>query len=534
MTLHLDIGPTAILAYRRLAYSPWHALAEFVDNSTQSFTNNEQVLSAIYKKAKEPDQKQLTVSIVYDANASTLTIEDNAMGMDLSELTNALKIAYAPAVTDGRSQYGLGLKTAACWLGDFWRVNTRKLGSDLEHEVSVDVTAVSGGSARKPFALPHVAKKHKDGNESHFTKITIERLHQRFAARTLGKIKEFLGSMYRNDLQAGTLRLKWQGECLVFDPFKDFARPKGKGKRPYKRKFDFQVVGHDKKPRRVWGWYGILGDKKRGRANAGFVVLRRGRALRTHPEQWRPVVVFGEERNDLINQRITGEINLDDFEVSHTKDWIQWQGEEQVTVEKYLKVEMADYLKIARGMRVKKKTGPTSDSVQKAVDLFSAEWTSLEFDTIMTQGDVPEVDVVSLTTRSLLLAVKGTKPRASHRLGKTEFSLHIAFDASSKDPYYAYEVDGHRLRIAINANHPHWAQLRDKDGVLNFLRHCAYDAVSEWKCLQRKAPLVPATVRFIKDGLLRLPSDTMDDLMIAEEGEDGEVDDDDDDGRSDG
>ena len=34
MAIQLIIGPDAITSYRRLAYSPWHAIAEFVDNST--------------------------------------------------------------------------------------------------------------------------------------------------------------------------------------------------------------------------------------------------------------------------------------------------------------------------------------------------------------------------------------------------------------------------------------------------------------------------------------------------------------------
>ena len=34
------IGPEIIRSYKRLSYTPWHALAEFIDNSTQSFFDN--------------------------------------------------------------------------------------------------------------------------------------------------------------------------------------------------------------------------------------------------------------------------------------------------------------------------------------------------------------------------------------------------------------------------------------------------------------------------------------------------------------
>jgi hypothetical protein len=39
MNADFEIGPSAISAYSRLNYVMWYALAEFVDNSTQSRLN---------------------------------------------------------------------------------------------------------------------------------------------------------------------------------------------------------------------------------------------------------------------------------------------------------------------------------------------------------------------------------------------------------------------------------------------------------------------------------------------------------------
>ena len=145
-------------------------------------------------------------------------------------------------------------------------------------------------------------------------------MHQHFAGRTLGKIRNYLASMYRYDISRGDLKLEWQGNELKFDEMSDFAPDPDKEGAALKRSFAFHFETDDGSIKEVRGWYGILGDDKRGRGNAGFVVLRRGRALRAHPDQWRPLLIFGENRNDLINQRITGEINLNEFQVSHTKD----------------------------------------------------------------------------------------------------------------------------------------------------------------------------------------------------------------------
>ena len=125
MSIQLIIGPDAITSYRRLAYSPWHAIAEFVDNSTQSYFDNRDALDECMKNE---DDKILTVSVAYD-KGKMLRVVDNAMGMSRDDLERALHVARPPVNTKGRSKYGMGMKTAACWMGDQWTIRTKKLGS---------------------------------------------------------------------------------------------------------------------------------------------------------------------------------------------------------------------------------------------------------------------------------------------------------------------------------------------------------------------------------------------------------------------
>src|SRR5205809_8070667 len=105
MALELKIGLDVINSYKRLAYTPWHAIAEFVDNSTQSYFDNKAALDDVYAK----DGKGLLVSVVYDKDEGLLRVYDNAMGMSLDELKNALHVARPPRHTTGRSKYGRGL-----------------------------------------------------------------------------------------------------------------------------------------------------------------------------------------------------------------------------------------------------------------------------------------------------------------------------------------------------------------------------------------------------------------------------------------
>ncbi|MDY7103032.1 MAG: ATP-binding protein [Actinomycetota bacterium] len=138
----IELGLEVIRSYKRLSYTPWHALAEFVDNSTQAYFDNKGVLDAAY----EASGGIMTVRIDYDPDGEdggVLRISDNSIGMSLDDVDRAMRIGVPPADPTGRSRYGMGLKTAACWLGDYWTVRTSKLGIQKEVVVEVDVNRVA-------------------------------------------------------------------------------------------------------------------------------------------------------------------------------------------------------------------------------------------------------------------------------------------------------------------------------------------------------------------------------------------------------
>jgi hypothetical protein len=70
-------------------------------------------------------------------------------------------------------------------------------------------------------------------------------------------------------------------------------------------------------------------------------------------KSWRPQSIYGQEggSNDLVNQRLLGEVHLDPFDVSHTKDDILWLGDEEEEVERYLLNACKEYRETARKMR---------------------------------------------------------------------------------------------------------------------------------------------------------------------------------------
>ena len=497
MSLNFVIENDVILSYRRLSYTHWHALAEFVDNSTQAYFDFKAELDARLNEEGE----SLEVRITYDRSADELRITDNSIGMSYGDLERALKIGKPPPNTSGRSQYGMGMKTAACWLGGEWEIVTKRLGESLEHRVLIDVSKVASGDNTLDYRT--IQKRERE----HYTYITIGKLHTKIFARTIGKIKSFLQSMYRVDLRENKMRLWFQDKELKWEDESIFSeKPDGK---QYKREFEFEV--YDK---HVHGWFGILGEGRRGRSNAGFSILRRGRVVRGHPEAWRPEEIFGAGgRNDLINQRLVGEVHLDDFSVSHTKDDIQWENDEEEKVEKCLKEECADYATVIRAMGRRgggDTRGPTGVEVKVATDELREEMESKEFVDSIAINDTPPPEVVAAANAQLVAKAVQYEPSLALRIGTYVCKIYISREYSVNDPYYVHEITKESMIVLVNQNHPHWIELQGSEGVLNYLRHCVYDAIAEWQTSLRTATILPETVRTVKDRLLRLPAEIED------------------------
>jgi hypothetical protein len=493
--VELQFGLDVIRSYRRLPYKAWYAIAEFVDNSTQSFEDNREILEAAY--AAESDI--LEVSITYDKNEpGLLRIADNAMGMSLDELRHALHVGSPPANTLGRSEFGLGLKTAASWVGNVWTVRTKKLNDTVEYEATVDGESVAQGNAE----LPLVVRKGRDASE-HYTILEITQHNHRFQTQTLGKIRQYLSSLYREDLRRDVLRLEWQGEVLTWRDYVDSDFLTDRDDKPYKKKFQFSVDG-----KQVAGWVGIL--KKGSRQKAGFSILRRNRVIRGWPESWRPQKLYGqlEGSNDLVNQRLVGEIHLDDFEVTHTKSDILWMGNEEEEVENKLKKVSWSYRETARTTRTTgaDARGPSHRDVKVAVDELTAELQSEELGDAIDISVVPPPEVVSDVVRSFLASVDPGKPTFRTKAGSLDVRGFMVDDSSPNDPYIVLDSSrDNEVIIVVNTRHPHFALLEGSAGVLNYLRHCVYDGIAEWQARHKAENIDPETIKMLKDKLLRVP-----------------------------
>jgi hypothetical protein len=492
--IQLELGTEAIRAYRRMSYQAWYALAEFVDNSTQSYFNNKAALDA----ALEVTGERLEVSITYDRQNGVIRIVDNAMGMDETELQQAVRIGIPPSNTDGRSEYGMGLKTAACWFGDEWTLTTKKLGSTTELSITVNVDRVASGDTDLRLSpIP------KDADQ-HYTIVEITNLNRNLNGWAVKNTKEYLSAMYDRDLAADLLDLRFDGVSLTAPAhFTDDAFLKRMDNTPYKKAFETEIGG-----KTVKGWLGVLRPGVASRRLAGITMIRRGRVIRGWLNSWRPEDIYGAGgRNDLLNQRLAGELDVDGFDVSHAKDAILFDGDEEEKLIAFLKelANGADLIHVAREHRGEGPNAPSPAERQAALDELKREMESDDFVNTLNIDEVPPPELGGLRDAPLITQSGTREPDINISVGDQLKIRLFLLEVSPNDPYYAYEIsDPKTILITINESHPSYTELSGVEAVRCHLKHCAFDAVAEWKCRQQVGHVQPESVRQIKDRLFHV------------------------------
>ncbi|MDR2822379.1 MAG: ATP-binding protein [Acholeplasmatales bacterium] len=388
MKKQINIRPdTSVYStYKRLSYQVASALAEFVDNSTQSFFDNKDKL---YSKDKY--FKGLRVDIRYEEdklNGDILTIEDNAYGMDEQNFKRAIILDKPPQKNNGRNEFGMGLKTAACWFGNLWSVESKELGSNYKYYAEMDIAAF-----QKYKGETIDIDEEPESPKEHYTKITIKNLNQSIkGVNTIKKIKKLLGSTYRTDLRTGEIKIYYNDELLTFEFFDPFIDKEGK---EWKKNIDFDILFREgtefEQQLNVNGFIAITipGSTK----SAGFTLLRRGRVVVGGEERnWRPQEIFGAS-NSFEYQRLYGEINLDEWPVSQAKDSFIWDNDslEEKLISK-LKLESVDYISKARDLRIRENVS-TSEIAKTVVKTFknSSDFTGVEVTIDNTPLDTEEI-----------------------------------------------------------------------------------------------------------------------------------------------
>lgn len=353
-------GVSILSVLRHLNYRPWFALAEFVDNALQSYLANHDRLQSL-----EPPTGPLIVKIdIEAAGASRITIRDNAGGIAEVQYERAFRPAAIPADSSGLSEFGMGMKSAACWFSPRWNVRTSALGEPVERTVRFDIDRIV-----KDDVTELVVEERAAALDAHFTEVVLDELHRPPIGRTVGKIKEHLTDIFRVFLRRGVMQLVVNGDALTYSEPRVLIAP-------YFRTLEAEPVLWRKEIRFDLG-QGMSVDgfaairETASVSSAGFALFRRSRLIQgSADEGYRPEHVFGKP-NSYCYQRLFGELHLNGFEVAQTKDGIRWDENEQPFLELLLEHLDADDLPLIRqanGHRARASRAAVQTAARQAVD----------------------------------------------------------------------------------------------------------------------------------------------------------------------
>ncbi|MCY4538156.1 MAG: ATP-binding protein [Chloroflexi bacterium] len=355
-SINIRPGVSILSVLRHLNYKPWYAMAEFVDNSLQSYLDNKDVLERL-----EGRKFKAEVSISLDnADRGSITIRDNVAGIHENDYARAFRPAAIPPNRAGLSEFGMGMKSAACWFAKRWSVRTSSLGESFERTVFFDVDRIVHDNLEELLVNFNPASE-----QSHFTEVTLIDLYRKPHGRTIGKIKQHLASIYRVFIRDGLLELTFDGEMLSYPEPKILCAPYFKDETRaeilWKKDIDFDFGGGLE----VRGFAALL--ETGSVSGAGFSLFRNSRVIEgSGDDGYRPEYIF-KKSNSYTYQRLFGELHLTGFDVSHTKDGFQWEENEEEFLQllkEHLEEKSISLISQAEGYRKR----PPRNELKKAAE----------------------------------------------------------------------------------------------------------------------------------------------------------------------
>lgn len=327
----IEIRPevTVLSVLRHLNYKAWFAIAEFIDNALQSAIANGEQLKALYG-----GNFQLTVDVQLDTTGpGQIVITDNAAGISKNDFPRAFRAAQIPTDRSGLSEFGMGMKSAACWFAETWSVRTKAITESIERTIHFDVKHIVENK------IESLNSEFREVDPStHYTVVTLRGLHHLPQGRTVGKIKDHLASIYRVFLRDGRLILRFNDEPLSYQSPNileaiRYVTPgvmaQGEGAVPVKWRKEIRLDFGD--GQRVTGFTALR--EVGSTPLAGFALFRRDRlVVGSHDDTYRPGYIF-KQTNSYPYQRLFGELHVEGFEVSHTKDGFRWEEYEDIFLE---------------------------------------------------------------------------------------------------------------------------------------------------------------------------------------------------------
>jgi hypothetical protein len=378
-------GVGLLSLFPAMNYKPWFALGEMVDNSIQSFQLHRDELRALHGS-----DFKLRIDIAFSpGNDPIIIVEDNAAGIHEVDFERAFTPAARPYDRSGISQFGIGMKSSATWYSNYYIISSSALGESEKRSVTFDIENI----INEEIEELEIDSEPKDPN-AHMTRIVMRQLHQGIpTGATLGKIRSYITSIYREFLKSGEIvitvgdvQLDFSAPLLLEEHFWNDQGPVlESAKKIWQIPIDIildeswtndEAPNRPAVPPRVRGWMGILKEGSTKLSGTALiwrkkVVVGAGSLAQGDEDSYRPNSVFGASTTFPF-QRLIGEIDLSELQVTTFKDQIDWRDGQESEFQRKLRtaLESGDYpvLKMAHNYRSTPRTPQAHDVVKKSVD----------------------------------------------------------------------------------------------------------------------------------------------------------------------
>jgi hypothetical protein len=361
MTRTLDITPSprVLRMLGQIDFAPWQCLAELVDNSVDAFIDQQRAgLPAAHPR--------ISISLPSLADLErgngVLVIEDNAAGMSVDQLQNAVKAGYSGNdPVDKMGLFGMGFNISSARLGRRTEVWTTTTESSDWVRIIIDFEELE---RRQTFHAPieNIPKSDVElERPTHGTRISISRLETDRTKPLLwgagkSKTKRRLGKIYGRVMDSLDITISYDGDRIVpwrhctWDasrsvPTAEFgnvpARVDIDAKLPPRRfcktcwvwltELDTSCssCGHAEniieRGRSIRGWIGV--QRFFDKDHFGFDLIRNGRVIEDLDKSF---FTFRDPNGEDLFEyprdaihwggRLVGELEIDFVRVSHQKD----------------------------------------------------------------------------------------------------------------------------------------------------------------------------------------------------------------------
>lgn len=467
--------PLVYSAFRYINNKTYNALAEYVDNSIASFEHHKDLLSKINPNGR------VSVYINIDLDHDVITILDNAYGIEEKDYERAFELANIPLDASGLNEFGMGMKVSSIWLSNLWQVETSAYGEPCKKTLVFDLNEVVKNEWLSLDINVEDAPK-----EDHYTKITLKNLSQNKPdKRRIGYIKSHLKSIYTKFIRDGILDLYIDDELQELDelnvlkaPY--YKTPEGEPKEwIYNIDYEFpKYNGEPNEKYKVHGFIGVL-ETMSTSVNNGFLLFRRGRVIgSSYDSRYRPKVLCGDEGSPRY-KRIFGELEIEGFNVSFTKNSFAEDDEFELFIsllkDKIEKDSTCDIF--GQAQYYTKPKAPVSKKDADALNATLVKTFQQKPITTKVVATTPTPTVIqphdaTLPVTSTVPEAKSESACVSMNIDGVSFELELKhlMDSSKDNLYKLAKIGDNKYQAIMNLRNPFFEQYRDilsgKDGYL--------------------------------------------------------------------